>query len=581
MHNFITIITYLLLIVLISYFGTTNKFKDVFSSVKKLPWWILGISYFIISNDNLNSMPKMGILLEKGYSGLWIYFTGIFAAGFVPIIFAPLWGKLKFLTDNQFILFRFSGISSKILHGFRAVYVGYFVVALSAAMLVIAMIKLTCIFWTFTHGQSVAIITVLLLGVIAKNSFAVKVRTDLFNGLLFVLVYIIGALYIVKYGGGFKHVYSELISNYPNQISLFARTDISGFTETIPNILVFFGIQWWSIFVLDGGGAEAQRFMSAKSSLNAFKVAILPTVILTILFVFRSFVYDAGIVLAKQTPELIPVLNGRLDFEAYFVQLFIYAVPSGIKTLVFIAFIIGFITTFEAILNWGSGFVMVDFVSTYLLKNINEKQKVRSSYFVMAFITITAICIAYFNTHMLGLQKFIFSMGAGIGPVFILRWFWWRINAWSQFTAMVSSLVYTVAFDLFYNNLSVFHIYFDTLLMQWNFDYYPLKLLILTVAVSITWLLVTFLTAPDDKQTLKNYFNTIKPGGWWPKEFGNNIHFDLRKVLLVIVYAIMAILPFFFVWFFKFYSIGIGVLLFLSWLLCFYVIVRFMTKNLK
>jgi len=198
----------------------------------------------------------------------------------------------------------------------------------------------------------------------------------------------------------------------------------------------------------------------------------------------------------------------------------------------------------------------------------------------MFIITITALIIAYYNQYMLGLQKFIFSMAAGVGPVFIFRWFWWRINAWSQLSAMLSSLIYTVSFDLLYKYFVGFHNSFDFLLAQWNFSYYPLKLIILTFLVTLTWLSVTFLTKTDDKEHLKKYVEKVKPSGWWPKGFNLQKGISYNKIYLLLIYALVSILPFVFVWMFKFYSILISSFLFVLWIICIYLIVK-QLYNLK
>ena len=318
--------------------------------------------------------------------------------------------------------------------------------------------------------------------------------------------------------------------------------------------------------------------MTARTSSNAFKVAILPIIFITIVFIFRSIIFDSGMILSKTQSSLIPFSNGVNDNEAFFVSLFANILPVGLRALAFIAFLIGFITCYEAFLNWGSGFVSVDFISTYVKKDANEKQKIYYSYLVMFLITITALLIAFYNQYMLGLQKFIFSMAAGVGPVFILRWFWWRINAWSQLSAMLSSLVYTVTFDLMYKHSVAFHDGFDILLVQWNFSYYPLKLLILTIFVTLTWLAVTFLTKPDNTEHLKNYVEKVKPFGWWPKGFYIQKGINYKNFLLLFVYALVSILPFLFVWIFKFGSISISIILFMLWFICIWIIISQIKK---
>ena len=292
MLDIIVIVAYVIILLTISILVYSKNYRSIFSSEKIIPWWILGMSYFITNNENLDSLPQMGILLEKGYSGLWLYYTGVFSAGFVPIIFAPLWGKLRFMTDNQFTLFRFSGTGAKILHGFRAVYVGYLVVALVCSMYITAMTKLLFVYFQLDYNIAFGIVSSLMILVILKNSFKVKVKTDFFNGLLFIIAFVLSAIFILNYAGGANYVYNTLNTNYYEYTRLFPEEGFSNTIETLPNLLVFFMVQWWSINVLDGGGHEAQRFMSAKSSINAFRVAILPIIFITIVFIFRSIIFD-------------------------------------------------------------------------------------------------------------------------------------------------------------------------------------------------------------------------------------------------------------------------------------------------
>jgi solute:Na+ symporter, SSS family len=575
MLDVIVIVAYLLIIISVSVLSYSKKHQNIFGSEKMVPWWILGMSYFITNNDIINSLPKMGILLDRGYSGLWIYYTAFLSAGIVPIIFSPMWGKLKFMTDNQFILFRFSGKSAKILHGFRAVYVGYLVVALMISMYIIATTKLLVVYFNIEYNLAFGIVSLLSLLIVFKNSFIVKVRTDVLNGVIFIITFIISAIYILNYAGGVKIVYHTLNTDFYEQTRLFPQEGFTNSFETLPNLLIFFLVQWWSINVLDGGGHEAQRFMTARNPSNAFKVAILPIIFITIVFIFKSIIFDTGIFLHKINIGIIPLANETVDNEAYFVGLFANILPDGLHALAFIAFFIGFVTCYESFLNWGSGFVSVDFIHTYIKKQEKEKQKVWHSYLIMYLITLTALLIAYFNQYMLGLQKFIFSMAAGVGPVFILRWFWWRVNAWSQLSAMLSSLIFTVSFDLLYKYFVGFHNTFNFLLAQWNFSYYPLKLLILTFLVTITWLVVTFLTKPDDHEHLKNYVEKVKPLGWWPKGFNVQNGIAYKKILLILIYALVSILPFVFVWLIKFHSVVISIMLFIIWLIFIWIIFKY------
>jgi Na+/proline symporter len=548
------LIAYLLLLIAVSLAAYRPGFRNVFSTQRSLPWFLAGFSVFMINFDNINILSKMGIVAEQGYSGLWIFYTGVLGAGLLPIVFAPLWSRLKFMTDNQLILLRFSGRPAKILHLFRAIYVGYLVVALFIAQVFIGLSKLLTVFFDVTYTQSFLIILLLLAFIIAKNSLRLKVRTDLLNGIIYLTAFAAGAWFVLHQYGGMTEVYTRLNTHHAAQISLFPKNISQSAFETLPTLLVYFFVQWWSVNVLDGGAPEAQRFMNVKTPFAAFRAAFLPLILFSIVFLFHSFVIDTGILMLNDHPEQLPQINGRSDFEAGFIAMYTSAMPKQLAILIFIAFLAGFISFLESFINWGSGFVVVDLFKTYICKTRSDRFYTRLSYLIMALIGLTGILIAWHNTHLLGLQKFIFAMGAGIGPVFILRWFWWRVNAWSQFTAMVTSLLYATVWDLLYLQFAPFAGWINTQTELLNMSPFAFKLVCLTLLVTASWLLVTFLTRPDDPQTLAAFVNKVRPGGFWRGINKNASTIHPLNILLVILYPIISLLPFLFIWQFKFGS---------------------------
>jgi solute:Na+ symporter, SSS family len=546
------LIAYLLLLIAVSLAAYRPGFRNIFSTQRSLPWFIAGFSVFMINFDNINILSKMGIVAEHGYSGLWIFYTGVLGAGLLPIVFAPLWSRLKLMTDNQLILLRFSGRPAKILHLFRAIYVGYLVVALFIAQVFIGLSKLLIVFFDVTYTQSFLVITLLLAFIIAKNSLRLKVRTDLLNGIIYLTAFALGAWYVLQQYGGITEVYTRLNANHTAQVSLFPNKISQSTFETLPTLLVYFFVQWWSVNVLDGGAPEAQRFMNVKSPFAAFRAAFLPLILFFIVFLLHSFVIDTGILMLNDHPEQLPLINGRSDTEAGFITMYTSAMPKGLATLIFIAFLAGFISFLESFINWGSGFVVVDLFKTYVCKKRSDRFYTRLSYLIMALIGLSGILIAWYNTHLLGLQKFIFAMGAGVGPVFILRWFWWRVNAWSQFTAMLASLLYATAWDLLYLRSATFAGWINTQTELLNMSPFAFKLVCLTLLVTASWLLVTFLTKPDDPQTLAAFVKKVRPGGFWRGISSNTPVVNPLNILLVILYPIVSLLPFLYIWQFKF-----------------------------
>ncbi len=567
MTSVFVIVVYVLLLLLVSVLSYRRGFLNIFRTEGRIPWFIAGFSVFLINPDTINIISKMGIVAEEGYSGMWIFYSAVLGAGFLPILFAPLWSRLNFMTDNQFILLRFSGRPAKILHLFRAAYVGYLVVALFIAQIFIGFSKLLMVFFEISYPQSFLVISILLILLIAKNSLRLKVRTDFFNGLIYLLAFAAGAYFVVKEYGGLSSVYSKINSDYSSYTRLFPQNLSGSSFGSLTNVFVYFFIQWWSINVLDGAGPEAQRFMNVKSPFQAFKAAFLPLILFSIVFLLQSFVIDAGIIMINQSPEDIPIINGIPDKEAAFINIYRNAMPAGISTLIFLAFLVGFVAFLESFINWGSGFVVVDVFRTYIFKKKSDRFYSTLSYMVMIVIGFSGILIAWYNTHLLGLQKFIFAMGAGVGPVFILRWFWWRINAWSQFTAMVASLVFAVGWDLLYTSSDLFRYFIDFQTENYNFSYYSFKLICLTLLVSISWLTITFLTKPDDRETLENFVKQVKPGGIWKGLNKGNSKLSWKKVLLLVFYPLISILPFLIIWQFKFgSSVILGMGMFLLWI---------------
>lgn len=575
------LLVYVFFLIVVSVINYRDGFKNIFSTEAKIPWVLAGFSLFVINPELINIISKMGIVAREGYSGLWIFYTGLLGAGLLPIFFAPLWSRLKFMTDNQFILLRFSGKPARILHLFRAGYVGYLVVALLVAQVFIGMSKLFVIFFDISYLQSFLVIGTIVILLIAKNSLQLKVRTDFLNGIIYILAFIVGAIYVVNSFGGFSELYSRLAADYPEHIRLFPESfGKSGFGSA-PTLVVYFLVQWWSIHVLDGAGPEAQRFMNTGTPLEAFKAAFLPLLLFSLVFLLHSFVLDAGIIMIHESPHELPAVNNFTDTEAGFIHLYKNSMPASLSALVLLAFLIGFISFTEAFINWGAGFVVVDIFRTYLAKKKTERFYSILSYFVMLVIGITGMIIAWYNTHLLGFQKFIFSMAAGVGPVFILRWFWWRINAWSQFTAMVTSLIFAFLWDGIYNNSDIFSFWIDSQMELWNLSYYAFKLVCLTFLVTVSWLVVTYLTKPDDKATLENFIRTVRPGGFWPGSKMKRNFFNKGKFLLLVLYSIVLVLPFIIIWTAKFRDFYYSLVLVTIWIGLLYLIVKRMARISK
>ena len=476
---------YIVAILIIWYFNRKNGYTGIFRSSNKTHWLIAGISLFMLHSSVDTAQLYTGIIYKNGISGLWILWAGLITTAIIPVVFAPLWAKLDFITDNQFILYRFSGKSARILHQFRALYVGGIVVVFSLSFQTIAFSRILQIFFNLSPNVSLGI-TGGILGLFAlKNSYANKFKTDLLHSFIYILSLGISILFLNQLNGGFTGVLAQLSEVSPEKISIFPASDHHALWYSL---FVYVGIQWWSSYLFDGGGPEMGRFTATGTRWGAIKAGLTPVVFKIVVVIVLVAISLMSIVNAK------PNMNGEL----LIVQAIFQAVPTYLNPLIVLGFFSLFITSAESIMNWGASFLTVDFYKTYLMKNESSTHYTRVSFLVMLFLTALSLVASFYIDSLETLIKITFSISAGVTPVFVLRWFWMRINAWSQLSAMLSSGVYTLSFYLFQDNFDAF---FETSALQ----AYEWRMIVVTILTTITWVAVTFLTKPDDAETIERF----------------------------------------------------------------------------
>ena len=484
------IFVYFILIFLIWFFSRNESLASIFRSTKQTKWIFAAVSMFMISTTDMGQLVS-GIIAEKGIWGLWLIWASLLTTAIVPLVFAPLWVKLNLLTDNQFTLFRFSGKGAIALHKFRAVYVGGLVVAISLAYQSIVFSRILQVFFEISSSQSVFITGVLLSLFALKNTYTTKFQTDILHGIIYILSLGLAFYFMYINSGGYEHILSTIKTKSPDTLSIFPPLG----NQTMWNSLfVYLGIQWWSSSVFDGGGTGMSRYTATGTKWGAIKVGIVPTLayipimILVIFMGLMSYV-DSGFSNNGELNFVISVFRYFPDYLSYFLLLGFFAL---------------FISGAEASLNWGASFLTVDYYKTYVNKDAGEQHYKIISFLSMFLLSVLASVIAYNLDSLELLIKIVFSISAGVAPVFVLRWFWLRINAWSQLSAMLSSGIYTLlfmAFEHYYPH------YFDNTGLQ----FYEWRLIIVTILTISTWLLVTFMTPKDDDATLSRFRKILPP----------------------------------------------------------------------
>ena len=300
---------------------------------------------------------------------------------------------------------------------------------------------------------------------------------------------------------------------------------------------------------------NGQKLMATNASNDLVKSVFLPSLFIIL---FRVLLFTLPFLAV-----CYGFTNGIADSELAFTNLFAKVLPSWMLVLVALLFLIPFISLAQNMQNWGGSLLIENFYKHAIKPSVSDGKSKSIGILAMIYIVVVAGGISIYAESLVGITKYLFAITAGVGPVFMLRWYWWRINAWSQLSAMVAALVYPPILDaLFENNAAVKH-FINSIEHSYNIEYYPIKIIILTLAVCVTWLVVTFLTAPTATKTLNTFAATIKPGGFW-KPFNNSGKtFSKLRLLAWLLQTGNGFLLYFIFWNFLIanYALFIGLLL--------------------
>ncbi|MFN3555827.1 MAG: sodium:solute symporter family transporter [Bacteroidales bacterium] len=490
-----------ILISVVAYVLQKNRYswRNVFSLDKKAFWLVSSLSLIMLGISAETGQIFSGIIYQRGLWGLWFIWVAGLGAGLLPLVFAGLWARMGFITDNQFLLFRFSGKGARVLHKFRAIYVGLFVIAILLSFQLVAFSRILSYFIGIPANQALLISGLLLMIFSLKNTYQAKLYSDVLNFILFFGSFLVAFVYLWWQSGGISTALTIVATHSPERLQTFPASDAR---EMWNALWVFLGIQWWSTQILDGSGPEAQRFVNTRGKWGPLKAGLLPIFIQAAI----SFLMVIFILMGMSLELHLPHMAQTYDPESMYAGFFAEFLPTGLKGLALVGFFAAFITTAEGRLNWGASFLMVDLYKQYYRPAESEKHYVVLSFGVMVLLSLLAMFFAWWGGNLQFLFRLVFSIGAGVGPVFVLRWFWLRINAWSQLSAMISSGVYAMGFLALSNYVPSFE---PWLLSQLSLDLYSAQILCVTLLTTFTWLAVTFLTPPDSAECLEDFRNIM------------------------------------------------------------------------
>ena len=490
--------------------------NEYFLSGRSMPWWLLGLSMVAttFSTDTPNLVTD--IVRTNGVSGNWIWWAFLITGLLTVFVYAKLWRKSNVSTDLEFYELRYGGKPARFLRKFRAIYLGIIFNVITMSAVTLAAIKIGGIMLGLEPWQTVITAGLVTVTFSAIGGFKGVVYTDVI--LFFVAMggAIGAAFYLVNLPevGGIESLLSN--ENVSGKISILP--DFSDTNALISLLIIPLAVQWWSSWYPGaepgGGGYIAQRMFAAKNEnhaigatffFNIMHYALRPwpwiLVALASLVVFPDL--DS---IQEAFPNITEdKLGNDLAYPAMLTKL-----PTGLLGLVLASLISAYMSTISTQLNWGSSYIVYDFYQTQINPSASQKQLVTVGRISTVLLMVLSTLLALLLQNAMQLFNLLLVFGAGTGLIFILRWFWWRINAWSEITAMVASGLISLTLTIPSIKTTLFGL--EGIMPGWA--EFPFVVAVTT----ILWLLITFITPSEDESVLRAFYKKTQPGGpGWAK----------------------------------------------------------------
>jgi len=473
-----------------------------------MPWFIAGISMVATTFAADTPLAVTELVGKNGVAGNWLWWSFLAGGMLTTFFFAKLWRRAGVLTEIELIELRYAGKPAKILRGFKAIYLGLIMNVLIIGWVNLAMITILQEFFGIELGTVYVILSGLMIFAAIYTSLSglwgVAI-TDLLQFTIAIVGTIILSIIVVNNEavGGISGLQAKLPESTFNFFPTLGEGDgLQTLSLSLGAFLAYAGVQWWASWYPGqepgGGGYVAQRMMSTKTEKGA--------VYATLLFQIAHFCLRPWpwILVALSClvlyPEISPIENPGLD-EGVFGKGYVRAMkdflPTGLKGLLLAAFLGAYLSTISTQLNWGAGYLVNDFYKRFLSKNRSDHHYVFASRIATIVLMALGLVITTQMSSVSGVWAFVMECGAGLGLVLILRWYWWRINAWTEITATVAPFI-GYSFSRFFLELE-----------------FPMSFFVTVGFTTVAWLVVMFATRPEDHKSLQKFYSKVKPDGNW------------------------------------------------------------------
>ena len=482
--------------------GSTSEF---FLSGRDVPWWLAGTSMVATTFAADTPLAVTGFVARNGIAGNWLWWNFVMSGMMTVFLYARLWRRAGVMTDIEFAELRYSGKPAAFLRGFRALYLGLPINCIILGWVNLAMVKIIEI--TLGLDKRGAILVV--IGMLLFTAFYTAISglwgvlvTDLFQFVLKMGMVIVLAILAVNAVGGIDSLKAKInaldaaTGQSGSRLAFFPEYD-SVWMPAI-TLFVYLAVNWWASWYPGaepgGGGYVAQRIFSAKNE----KHGLLATLWFNIAhYALRPWPW---ILTALASLILYPEL---VDKESGYIKTLLdpNVFPTYLRGFMLAAFAAAYMSTIGTQLNWGASYVINDFYRRFVSRTKSEKHYVIASQVVTLLLMVASLIVTFYLESIGGAWKLLLVTGAGTGTVLLLRWFWWRINAWSEVSAMICAAVVSLFLQLY---------------LKWNSDSprdFAYLMLVTVGITTVVWVAVTMLTPAEPMEKLTAFYRRVRPEG--------------------------------------------------------------------
>ena len=477
---------------------------EFFTSGRAAPWWLVGVSMVAttFSTDTPNLVTNL--VRNNGVANNWQWWAFLLTGMATVFFYARLWRRSGVLTDLEFYEIRYSGATAKFVRGFRSIYLGLFFNCVIMASVNLAAAKIANVMLGWPMGKTLVICALLNIAFAATSGLWGVLVTDFIQFGIAMTGSVAAAYYALKQPeiGGISGLIDKIPAGTLNLVP-----DFGDWSLTLTVLIIPLTVQWWSVWypgAEPGGGSYiAQRMLASKSERDAvagtlffnfahYAVRPWPWIIVAL---SSMVIYPQLADIQRTFPYVDPNMIGH-DM-AYSAML--RFLPPGVMGLMIAGLLAAYVSTLSTHLNWGTSYLVHDFYRRFIEPNADEKHYVAVGRVVTALLMVLAAALTFVLESAQANFALLLSIGAGTGLLYLLRWFWWRINAWSEISAMASSFLVAVGFFVARKMGSTIpeHV----------------SLLITVATTTIVWVAVTLMTKPTSRETLVNFYTLVRPAG--------------------------------------------------------------------